>query len=58
MSKHTVTHASWSKKSKIQCYDSYLEKDIADGKLDSSYSIYKGSTGKKNSKSIFGPITF
>lgn len=59
MTKHQIqNYTGYRKQSKARCYDLYLKKDIADGKLDPSYSVYIGSTNKRNSKSLFGPITF
>jgi len=59
MTKHQIhRYTGWRKQHRVPCYDAYLKKDIADGKLDPSYEVYIGSTNKRNSKSLFGPITY
>ena len=58
MSKN-LTHAGWCNKCTIQTYNQYLDKALEKGQISQlDREMYHNSTNKKNSKSIFGPITF
>lgn len=59
MSKHVIRHyTNFRKQPKVDGYNEYLLKAIEKGQLDTSFLAYKDATNKKNSKSLFGPISF